>query len=60
MGSGPNGQKLSGRKVIRSQGHEIIFIVYTFVKMEPGNRIGEKPYRTDMGASEGLCCCYER
>jgi hypothetical protein len=39
-----SGSKLGGQKFINSQGQEIIFNVYSFMKMEAGQEIEEKPY----------------
>jgi hypothetical protein len=56
MESAPCVAKLGGQKLIHGQGQEIIFSVYSFMKMEPGQEIGEKPYKTDTSPSEGLYC----
>jgi hypothetical protein len=46
-----NGWKLGGSKLIRNQGREIIFSVYSFMKMEAGQEI-DNLCRTDMGFNE--------
>jgi hypothetical protein len=54
MESCPSGSKLCGGKLVRSQGWEIVFNVYLFMKMKVGQEIREKTYNTNMGPSEGL------
>jgi hypothetical protein len=62
MESGHSGSKLSGPKLIRSQGQEIIFTAYTFMEMEEGQETEPPPppHLTDTGRSEELYCCWER